>query len=159
MNLMEFLRTQAVAEKLELYEEIFGEIEISNGSKRITQSTGSVYGLVVQLDQNSLNEVLSQLPKNRRVCEPKPLFDNCYPLYWGKDINPGSRIKAHVQNPEGTGNAKLDTYSSLYEKKIIYAAILVSKYESFEAFLHKNFPPLLGQGRRGKVSRIVTILR
>lgn len=157
-ELINFLKAQAVAAAHAIHEQMSGEILIFDDSKAISQSVGAVYGLVVELNDQELAALIGELPRRKKPRVHAPLFGSFYPLYWGKDMNPGSRIRAHVQNHASTGNARLETYAGLRGKPIQYAAVWVSGYEDFESRLHASFPPILGQGRRGKTSDLVSVL-
>ncbi|CAK2832610.1 conserved hypothetical protein [Vibrio crassostreae] len=144
-QVVDFLTKQAESINCQVFNSIFGEICLDD-VKPIKQSSGAVYGILVE----------SETPINKSL-KPIPNINNFYPVYWGKDIAPVSRMKAHVQNHQGTGNANLSAITELKGKKIIYGAIMVSDYEKFESHLHASFPPLKGTNRRGRVSQIIEI--
>lgn len=140
------LKKEAEENNFIIFSEIFGELNLSD-SVPIKQSSGSVYGILVEL-QNA--------PK--AGIRPINFNSNLYPVYWGKDISPVSRLKAHVQNHRSTGNANLKSRQELVGKRLLFGAILVSKYSDFEAHLHKKYPPMIGTSRIGRTSKIIEIL-
>lgn len=152
-RLTKFLKEYAARQGLKVPTEASGEIVITQFQRSIKQSTGAVYGLIVELSGSDIEAASEEIQVDGKA----PIFENWYALYWGKDSNPGARIRAHVQNHQGTGNAKLEKYRFLHGKPIIYSMIWVEKYEQFEKSLHAEFSPLLGSRRPGSLSKIVTI--
>jgi hypothetical protein len=157
MDLIEFLKSVANRNNHEIYSEISGNISFLPAAL-IQQSSGSIYGLVVELTQQELSLLKKELPKRKQNIQFSAIEGNWYPLYWGKDLTPGARIKAHVQGHKNNGNANLKKYQVLKNKNIKYAALFVSKYELFEAHLHANYQPLLGSSKKGSVAKIVKVM-
>jgi len=121
--------------------------EANNANKSIIP--GSVYGFFVSLDKSGV-EVLFQEAIDKYTCrlnnisEFKPVIDDVYPLYWGKDKSLGARINAHIKNPKGkTGLARLCAYKSLHGKTISCIALVVNDYSGFESHLQAIFPDVL----------------
>lgn len=139
-----FLREIACNLGYKVYNDVFGEIKLSD-SVPIEQSSGAVYGIFVE-SNNKLKNV-----------EPIPYLTNWYPVYWGADVTPPGRIKAHVQGHQN-GNAKLQSVKEIQGKRLIYGAILVNKYKEFEKYLHEKFKPLLGKDRAGNKAKIIEII-
>ncbi|MDD2810262.1 hypothetical protein [Rhodoferax sp.] len=139
------LKKEAEENSFTLFSEIFGELCLSD-SAAIKQSSGAVYGILAESD--------SILGEGVKAINPD---SNLYPVYWGKDIAPVSRLKAHVQNHQSTGNANLRSREELVGKHLFFGAILVSRYTEFEAHLHSKYPPMIGTGARGRVSQIIEI--
>lgn len=143
-EVVDFLKTFAAAEGHEVFDAIFGSISIG-ARYPITQSSGSVYGIWVQSD----------LPPTETIASI-PGFENWYPVYWGKDISPVSRMKAHVQGHKN-GNIALPTVIEVQNKNLIFGAILVARYRDFEKLLHQRFPPLKGSAASGRSQTVVHI--
>lgn len=139
-----FLKSFAVEHGFHVYDCLYGVIELG-GDFPVQQSAAAVYG------------IWAQLP-----CAPKaglapvPGFSDWYPIYWGKDIAPVSRIKAHVQG-HNNGNIRLRGITELRGARLVFGAILVSEYQRFEALLHQHCRPLKGtafSGRQGTVVKV-----
>ncbi len=126
-----------------VFDALYGTIELGAPSP-IIQSSGAVYGIWVQSA-----EPMSGLA-------PIPDHTAWFPVYWGKDIAPVSRMKAHVQGHQN-GNINLPAVSAVQGKPLIFGAILVSRYREFEDLLHQRFQPLLGTRSAGKRSTVVVI--
>jgi hypothetical protein len=144
-QVVEFLEKQAKLANFQQFTSLFGSISIS--PNQIEQSSGSVYGIIA-ISEDGLNATL----------KPLPGFPTLYPIYWGKDISPVSRLSAHLQSYEGTGSAGLTSIDEVKGKKLIFGAILVSDYRGFEKHLHENFPPMKGSSRSGRGSTLVKIV-
>lgn len=121
--------------------------EADNSKKTITP--GSVYGFFTSLNQPDIKALFDEA-KNKGTCrlndinDFRPIIDDIYPLYWGKDKSLGARINAHIKNPEGkTGLARLCAYKSLHGKSISCLALVINDYSGFEKHLQKSFPDLL----------------
>jgi len=144
-DVVDFLKAEASENNYTIFDAIYGEVCL-NESKPIKQSSGAVYGIFVSSEEPIENvSELNGYPK-------------LYPVYWGKDIAPVSRLKAHVKNYKNTGNVDLPNITEIKEKKIIFGAIMVSEYQKFEQYLHSSYPPLRGTNRPGKISQIIDIL-
>ena len=144
-EVVQFLLEEAKRIQLNTFNCVFGDLCLDE-DKPIKQSCGAVYGIVIE-SNTSPGESLRPL-KN---------YPKLFPIYWGKDVSPVSRIKAHVQNHKSTGNANLRKITELEGKRIIFGAIFVEKYQDFEEHLHKTYPPLRGSMRRGGGGKIVKI--
>ena len=159
----EFLKKVAkkVKNEFTMYDNLHGEIVLNDSKEKlganskIHLSTGSVYGIfaiktpksnIKKLFEETQNSVIS-IDENNEI----------YPIYWGKDINPGSRIVIHARPNPKTGNAKLEEIQELRNFKLIFGNIYITKYKDFESYLHKNYPPLIGTSRGGKGSKITVI--
>jgi hypothetical protein len=132
-----FLRKIAKENNFTVFNEVSGTLDIYNHPP-IKQSSGAVYGIFA-VSEEPLSEI-------------KEIKDhtNLYPVYWGSDVSPPSRIGAHAKAYKGTGNAKLRENPEIKGKQLIWGAIFVSDYKGFEQHLHKNFEPLIGTSRSGK---------
>lgn len=140
-----FLRSIASIQGNTVFNEVFGDIILSN-KKPIKQSSGAVYGIFVE-SKNVIGKT-KEIPGNK----------NWYPVYWGKDLTPPFRIRAHIQNYMGTGNAKLKERKEIKGKELIFGAIFVSKYKEFEKYLHENYKPLLGKNSAGNRAKIIEVI-
>ena len=144
-EVVQFLLKEAKDINFNTFDSVFGDLCFDE-DKPIKQSCGAVYGIVVESDTPP-----------RASLKPLKHYPKLFPIYWGKDIAPVSRIKAHVQNHASTGNASLRKIHELKGKRIIFGAIFVEKYQDFEAHLHKTYPPLKGSIRSGGKEKIVKI--
>lgn len=129
---------EAEGEGFKIFDNIHGEI-LLNDKLPIKQSSGSVYGI----------PAISDAPLNEEI-QPVKGHPNIYPVYWNKDISPTSRVKAHVQNHQNTGNIRLRSIIELTDKEVIFGVVLVEKYLEFEKHVHKKYPPLGGTSKAGR---------
>jgi len=141
------LKREAKKNKHKVLDCVFGELHLKR-TKAIDQSSGSVYAILMHSD-TAPNESLAPI-----IGYPK-----LYPVYWGKDIAPVSRLKAHVQNHKTTGNANLRNIKEIKGKKLIYGAIFVERYFEFETYLHNIYPPIKGSSRAGSKTKIINVLK
>ncbi|HLO64938.1 MAG TPA: hypothetical protein VK165_18405 [Azonexus sp.] len=127
--------------------------EPDNSKKTITP--GGVYGFFVKLSADEVDLLFAEARSKNTLAinlraNFKPLVENIYPLYWGKDKSLGSRINAHIKNPDGraqgktgTGLVRLCAYSTLHGKEIGVVAVTVSDYSAFERHIRSIYPDLL----------------
>ena len=111
----------------------------------IEQASGAVYGIWVK----------SSSPPRTGLAS-LPGYINWYPVYWGKDISPVSRLKAHVQGHKN-GNINLPALVEVQGLPLVFGAVMVSNYKAFESLLHAKFPPMRGTpftDRRATVVRV-----
>lgn len=111
----------------------------------------SVYGFAIELSENE-KSCLFNYATEQNHCKLEesngfqPIFDNVYPLYWGKDKSIGHRIYQHVQDEcfyGGTGSIRLLTYSLLQGKEIFCALAVVNNAKCAEQALRRAHPDLL----------------
>lgn len=146
-EVVRFLITEAEKLNLKIFNSVFGEIHLERSSHLIDQSSGSIYGIVAEADKpliqnlNSLNN-----------------FSKLFPVYWGKDISPVSRLRAHTRNYKSVGNANLKSLKEIRGKRLIFGAIFIEKYFEFEKYLHNNYPPLISSLMKGRRSNIIKII-
>jgi hypothetical protein len=134
-----FLKKIAEENDFTVFNEVSGILDIYDDDPHpIKQSSGAVYGIFAKSEASLLETKVIEGHKN------------LYPVYWGCDICPPSRIVAHAKAYKGTGNAKLKENSEIKGKQLIWGAIFVSDYKGFEQCLHKKFKPLIGTSRAGK---------
>lgn len=147
-----------------MYDNLHGEIILEDdkeklgANSKVHLSTGSVYGIFAIKTKNSnIEKLFEETQKSKDSVKSIDEQQNIYPVYWGKDINPGSRIVTHSRPNPNTGNAKLEEVKELRNFKLIFGSIFVTKYKDFESYLHKNYPPLIGTSKCGKGSKITVI--
>jgi hypothetical protein len=109
---------------------------------------GSVYGFFVELTDEEAKafykEALSRKANAIDVFDKfKPIRDNLYPIYWGKDKSIGKRPYEHLKDPKGTGSIRLSTYTTLHDKRIQCVSIIVDDNQKFEGHLQRKYPHLL----------------
>lgn len=109
---------------------------------------GAVYGFAIQLSDEEKQHLFDetkgrQLNRLGVLTEFKPIEDNLYPIYWGKDKQLGARPHQHLQDPEKTGAIRLSTYKSLKGKAIACVSLTVADFEAAERVLQTKFPHLL----------------
>jgi len=140
----EFLKSVAKQHGFAVSDCLYGSIHMGRDFP-IEQSCGAVYGIWAK----------AAAPPKAGL-KALPNYPDWYPVYWGKDISPVSRLKAHVQGHRN-GNINLATIDSLSNLPLVYGAILVERYQCFESLLHRNYPPLRGSARRGRLSSVVKV--
>jgi len=147
-----------------IYDNLHGEIILEDSvdklgaNSKVHLSTGSVYGIfAIKTKKSNIGELFKEIQKSKNSVKSIDEEQKIYPVYWGKDIHPGSRIVSHSRPRTTTGNAKLEKVKELKNFKLIFGSIFITKYKDFEAYLHKNYPPLIGTSREGKGSRITVI--
>jgi hypothetical protein len=69
-----------------------------------------------------------------------------------------SRLKAHVQDHQSTGNIALRKIKEIQGMPIIFGAIMVADYQAFEKVLHEKYPPMRGGSKAGKKSTVIRII-
>jgi hypothetical protein len=116
---------------------------------------GGVYGFFAKLNKSQVDALYEEakVKKTNALKEKsdfKPIIDDIYPIYWGKDKSLGSRINAHINNPDGkeqgkkgTGLIRLCAYKSLEKIEIGVFTIVVNNYSAFESHVRSQYPDLL----------------
>jgi len=109
---------------------------------------GSTYGFCVRLNDQERQAVFRESLTKRssrlnNVQEWRPIAEDIYPLYWGKDKMLGARIHQHLKNTKKTGLARLCAYTTLHGKEIACVSLTVTQYSELEAALHQERPHLL----------------
>ncbi|RYZ37198.1 MAG: hypothetical protein EOO71_28945 [Myxococcaceae bacterium] len=141
-----FLRSEAQRRGYKVFDALVGEIDLEH-EEPIRQLCGSVYGVWADISKRTAPASVKMLPDNA----------GWFPVYWGRDIKPCSRILAHIQNHKGTGNAKLRDAIEIRGRRLIFGAVLAERYRELESHLHSLYPPLLGSAREGKQPRLIRI--
>lgn len=139
-----FLKSFAAKHGLQVHDCLYGAIELG-GESPIQQSAAAVYGIWAHMPAPPKTG-LAQVPG----------FPDWYPVYWGKDISPVSRIKAHVRGHKN-GNIDLPNIIELKGARLVFGAILVSEYQRFEELLHKHCPPFKGTPSTGRKGTLVKV--
>lgn len=161
MIVSNFLKQQAHLNKLTIFDTIYGDMSISHSQSSMTQSSGSTYGIWVELNDSTIkNALIADLVKCGKKVNPKStaIYSNWYPLYWGKDINPGSRIKAHFKASSSTNALNLSQLNLSQNYNFKYGLILVSDYSNFESFLHENYPTIISNSYTPGKGSAISIL-
>ena len=147
-HLVEFIRRELSSTDFEEVDAI-GTFVNEENNKNKTITPGSVYGFFVSLTENEKNILFEEAKikgtlRLKNISSIKPVKDEIYVLYWGKDKSLGSRINAHINNPTGkTGLARLSAYKSLHNKTITCVALVVNNNSGFEAHLQREYPDIL----------------
>ncbi len=132
-----FLKSFASEHGLQVNDCLYGAIAFG-GDFPIEQCAAAVYRIWAHMPAT---------PKTGLALVPG--FPDWYPVYWGKDISPVSRIKAHVQG-HTNGNIGLPNIAELKGARLMFGAVLVSEYQRFEALLHQHCPPFKGTPSLGR---------
>lgn len=129
---------------------ISGDIlDVGTGECKLSDERGSVYGIAIQIkDENDKEKVFDAVSESRRKLENadqwKAITDDFYPLYWGEDINMGSRLFSHTKTMKSTGTLQLNKISSvLGEHRMIYGAVPCLNRLTNEDKLHERYADLL----------------
>lgn len=153
MSLSEFIQREANRHGYNARSSI--DIEFSYARKRYRTEKdrpfdGCVYGFAVRLierERFSLFDAAAQKGQVRlgAIDEWVPLWDNVYPLYWGKEWESGSRFRAHLNGHKRNGSLCLyeQDYAALEGKTMLYASVRVSSHVQLEAHLRSCYPNLL----------------
>jgi hypothetical protein len=144
-KVMEFLKKELENSNIS---EVMPIGEFIVGDEKPKLFPGSTYGFLAILDIDSakklFDEASSRNASNISSLEYfRPVFENVYPLYWGKDKSIGKRPYEHLYDPSGTGSIRLHTYQCLNDIHILCFAITVNENEKFEKHLQNNYPHLL----------------
>ncbi len=120
----------------------------SPSNKNVLNLPGAVYGFYVRLSDKEHNEVFDEAIKKKstrlsNIQEWRPLSEDIYPLYWGKDKMLGARIHQHLKNTQTTGLARLCAYETLLGREIACVALTVTQYTLLEKALQNERPHLL----------------
>jgi len=129
-KIIDFLEKIAKENSFNIIENVSGKI-VNN---HIITNGVAVYGILVE----------SSLPlkENHRSLPGSP---NLYPVYWGVDPKPISRILAHLSEYKKTGSVQIHNIKELENKPLYSGVIFLKEYKELEALLHKNFPPYTGK--------------
>lgn len=157
-----FLKEYAKRKGYKVLSEQSGEILFADAGTcigketKIHLSSGSVYGFfAIKTKTSSESDLFKEV---KRASTALDVEANIYPLYWGKDINPGSRIADHVRPRTKTGNAELEKIVALRKFRVVFTVIYVERYQQFEKELHDDFPPLVGSSIAGRQSIYTSVL-
>ncbi len=151
-----FLTKVASIERYTVYTNLSGDVVFADSENmvgaetKVHVSSGSVYCiLAVVTCKSDIDSLFEEVGYTVHSIDSK---HSLYPIYYGKDIYPGSRIADHVRPRKagGTGNAELEKIKALRKLKVIFGSIYVENYLEFEQLLHSKHKPLLGTSRAGK---------
>ncbi len=125
-----------------------GVFKNSETNEKVLTFPGSAYGFCVRLNEQELNSIFNEAITKRtarfgNIQEWRPISEDIYPLYWGKDKMLGAKIYQHLKNTKTTGLARLCAYKALHGKDIACAALTVTNYSELEAALQMERPHLL----------------
>lgn len=140
LSLIAAMRKVLAAERLT---EVVASGEIVLPVSPQTLFPGAVYGFAERLSKEDLHALFQEATK-RGLARPsmlesiKPIEDELYPLYWGKDKQIGARPYQHLNNPVGTGAIRLSTYQSLLGKPIACATLVVSDHVAAERAIQNS---------------------
>jgi hypothetical protein len=128
--------------------EACGIFQNSASDAGITLFPCATYGFAVELTAAEKVAVFNEAQQKNttkltNVTNWKPLFDNCYPLYWGHDKMLGARPYQHPHNTKKTGLIRLCAYTALHGKNIAVVTLTVTDSIGLEKELQKTNPPLL----------------
>jgi len=139
-----FLKAVAAEHGFSIHDCLYGSIHIGR-ERPIEQASAAVYG------------IWAKSPTPPRIgLSPLPDYEDWYPVYWGKDISPVSRLKAHVQGHKN-GNINLPGLSQVQGLPLVFGAVLVTEYRRFESLLHTKYPPLRGSPNVGRQASVVMV--
>ncbi len=154
MSLSEFIQREANRHGYNARSSI--DIEFSYARKRYRTEKdrpfdGCVYGFAVRLierERFSLFDAAAQKGQVRlgAIDEWVPLWDNVYPLYWGKEWESGKSGFAPISTAtKGTDHsACMNRIMRLSkERPMLYASVRVSSHVQLEAHLRSCYPNLL----------------
>lgn len=123
-----------------------GEFCLSEGV--IALFPAAIYGFAARFTEFEKLELFEEAQR-RGLCSLnsinafKPIEDDLYPIYWGKDKQLGARPYEHLGNPDGTGAIRLSTYMALRGKTISCATLVVVDNSNAELAIQRAFPHLL----------------
>lgn len=111
---------------------------------------GSAYGIAIQIKKAEREKIYNAIKEDKHskvdqipLDKWKPIRDDWYPLYWGKDKYAGSRINAHARTRKSTGTLQINKREYLDGAKLIYGVVLCDKYSKIEKQLQRQYPCLL----------------
>lgn len=126
-----------------------GEVTDAGTSKAaLSDCRGGVYGFFIEFkDEQELESFKSEVHGEKYIKETvlegwKPAIGSYYPLYWGKDINLGARLKAHTKSFKSTYTIQMSDRKELINHKIIFGAMLCNDYDEIEKNLHDKYPDI-----------------
>lgn len=125
---------------------IQGTLKFNNDGKCELEERGGVYGFAVKLEQNEIKDFFEKHCDPRRLRNNSKtwvdwccLGDGFYPLYWGCDINLGSRLREHTKASRTVGSIQLDRKEYLHGREVIYGAVFCSDRKGVEKELREKY--------------------
>jgi len=152
--LKETMITVAKTEKIGVCSSSQATVIISLDNKFSLSLPGATYGFCARFSDEERKAIFleaQQYGTNRisSLSQWLPIRDDIYPLYWGKDISQGERIRRHWKNnSNGTGLVRFCAYSNLKEKEIACVSLTVTEYEKLEFALQYRYKDLLKTSNR-----------
>ena len=134
----EFLKDFALKRNFAVHDCVYGSINLGR-SFPIEQSCGAVYGIWA-----------SSPTPIRTGLAPIPGYPQWYPVYWGKDITPVSRLKAHVQGHQN-GNINLPSIPELENLPLVFGSILLPTMMSSSVCCTRAFRRCVARPGRASV--------
>jgi hypothetical protein len=150
------LKEYATRNGYKVFDNKYGDITFnsSNNTFEIVLNAGNIYGILVQLDPKYKNLLWNEVASKTKIKDINnfiPVFDDWFPLYWGKDVQGAQRVYAHIKGHKNNGNINMPLYSTLKKVNILYGSITVDNYVMFEKVIMNQFAPLLGTLRNGSM--------
>ena len=125
---------------------IQGTVKFNQDGKCELEDRGGVYGFAVKLEQNEIKDFFEKHCDPRRLRNNSKtwadwccLGDGFYPLYWGCDINLGSRLREHTKASRTVGSIQLDRKEYLHGREVIYGAVFCSDRNGVEKELREIY--------------------
>ena len=118
----------------------------------LSDERGGVYGFAIELTKKQKKKFFEDIVKagfKRRILnldDWKPIAENYYPLYWGKDVNLGFRLYEHTKANKTCASIAL-CRPEFAGYKIIYGAVLCKNRDVYESILHCDYSDLLKNHR------------
>lgn len=118
------------------------------GEATISDCRGGVYGFFIEFKNEEEFKSFNDEARGKKYIKEKVLGDwkaaigSYYPLYWGKDINLGARLKAHTKSFKSTCTIQMSDRKKLINHKIIFGAMLCNDYDEIEKNLHDKYPDI-----------------
>lgn len=133
------------------------------GTKEVALSDcrGGVYGFFIEFkNEKELKSFKKKVGKKKYIKENvlgewRPAIGKYYPLYWGKDINLGARLKAHTKSFKSTYTIQMNRRTELKDHKIIFGAMLCNDYDKIEKIFTTNILIFIKQRVRQMRAKLI----
>ena len=112
----------------------------------LSNERGGVYGFAIKLTEEEKKDVFNEFNGKKyakTVEEWKTIGDDFYPLYWGKDINLGFRLREHTISNKSVRSIQLNEKVFLRGKEVLYGAVICAKREDNEKKMREQYPDIL----------------
>lgn len=118
--------------------------DVGTDECKLSDERGSVYGIAVKItDPEDVKKILKYTDNPRKIKDWRTIGEDYYPLYWGIDVNLGSRLDAHTKSSDSTGTIQLNKKDYLKDMEIIYGGILCNNRGAVEKKLREEYPDVL----------------